>query len=385
MTIDRRLRSGEAPDAAAVCTWLLASACIALAAVMWPPSAWSGTAAELALPIASKVLALAAVIFPLNRMAWRLLGREAAIAACLVLPLNPLVQAAFRPGADLAASWQMAAAMLAIVCLSLRREKAGAALAGAVLAAGCGLGPAVWPLAGMLAVLLLFRWLRDHRAAAEFTAFLKAFAAVSLPLLLVQHWLGGGVACGVPHAGAGAGLAILLAGAMALERVPRLSPAMLASAMGTVAALAVTGALLVPALCSGAAAGLNPMPTLLENGFAFVPVIVGFGAALYLWRSNEAWLRRWWRDYTCVLGVAILGALAVPGTVTIAAVLAAMPLGWLAAQLLFGGRTARRTTWRPAMLAAVLVTGGLVFTEARSQPDHTAGEAMIAYATGVTR
>lgn len=386
VTIDRRLRSGEAPNGALLAIWLSISTCIVFAAFALPvPGAGGGGLG----PILLSCVALGAVMLGLARTAWRLLGREACVATCLLLPLNPLVLAAFLPHADPALGWQMAASALAVWSLSARRAEAGASLAGGAMGAGCALGSALWPVAAAVGTLLFTRWLRDHRASGEFSGYLKGFAVVALPFALAQEALATGPACAASILAPTAAVTLLLLGAVGLKRIPRLAPAMLtggmfvigAAAMGVAAALRLAcGA--APFAPFAAAAPISEAGVLM---LALLPVLLGLGASLYLWRSNGDWLRRWWRDYAWILGAAGMGGIVVPGLPAVAACLAAMPLGWLAAQLLFGHRRGGGRKWWPASLAAILAAAGTVSTIAHAVPEQRAQGLALAYADSLLR
>lgn len=389
VTIDRRLRSGEAPDGALLAIWLLTAGCIAFAASTWPsPDAASGIMAR-TLPILASCAALAATMLGLARTAWRLLGREACVATCLLLPLNPLVLAAYLPQADGALAWQMAAGALAVWSLSARHAGWGTLLAGCAMGAGCALGPTLWPVAATMGVLLFARWLGDHRASGGFTGYLKSFAAVSLPVALGQEVIFGRLACGTSGLALPAAMTALLAGAVGLERIPRLAPAMLAGGMSIIVAAALGVAASLPLAC-----GQTPFASLAAgpaisgtSGFALAlpPVVLGLGASLYLWRGSGEWLRRWWSDYAWILATAGIGGIVVPGLLAVAMCLAAMPLGWLAAQLLYGHKRGGSRRWWPASLAAILVIGSAAFAVTHTMPEQGTEGVVIAYADNVPR
>ena len=369
MTIDRRLRSGTAPNRTTLAIWLLTAACMSLSAVAWQvPRA--GGLAPLVLSTVAGCAALAAVMFALSRTAWRLLGREAAVATCLIVPLNPLVLDVFLPGPLSATTWSLAATALCVGCLSLRHATHGAAFAGAAMAAGCAAG-ALWPVAATIGLLLFIRWLADRRASTQFGCFVKAFVAVSLPVMAAQHWLAGEGVCASSHAAQGAALSALLAGTVILERIPRLAPAALAGSMVGVAAAAAGLSALVPDPCGAASGVFIADRTASELAMALVPPLAALGACWYLLRHNEAWLRRWWSEYAALLGAAMLGGVLAPELAAVAAMLAAMPLGWLAAQLLLGRQRMRGKGWWPASLGVLLVIASVVnqtAAEPRAEP-----------------
>lgn len=358
MTIDRRLRSGTAPNRTTLAIWLLTAACMSISAVTWHVPQTNGFA-PLLLSTVVGCAALAAVMFALSRTAWRLLGHEAAVATCLMVPLNPLVLEVFLPGPLSGTAWTLAATALCVGCLSLRQPKLGAALAGAAMAAGCAAGT-LWPLAAMIGLLLFIRWLADCRTAGQFTAFVKAFVAVSLPVIAAQHWMTGEGASASNHLAQGAALLVLLAGTVMVERIPRLAPAVLGGLMASVAAVAFGVAAFVPDASSAAPAGFMADGLVWERVVALLPSVVALGACWYLLRHNEAWLRRWWSEYAAILAAAAVGGVVVPELAAVAATLAAMPLGWLAAQLLLGHQRMRGKGWWPALMGVLLVVANVV-------------------------
>jgi hypothetical protein len=375
MTIDRRLRSGTAPNQATLAIWLLTAVCMTISAVTWRvPQA--DNLAPLLLSTVVGCAALAAVMFAFSRTAWRLLGREAAVATCLMVPLNPLVLEVFLPGPFSGATWSLAATALCVGCLSLRQADRGAALAGALMATGCATAT-LWPVAAIIGVVLFVRWLADQRAAGQFSAFVKAFVAVSMPILATQHWLAGEGACASRHLAQAAALLSLLAGTMILERIPRLAPAALAGSMAGVAVMAVCLAAAVPDACGAPVSVFATDRTSSELAVAFIPALTGLGACWYLLRHNEAWLRRWWSEYAAILGVAALGGLVVPELAAVAALLAAMPLGWLAAQLALGHQRMRGKGWLPASFAALLVMANVINQTAAELPSQAKSRSAV--------
>ena len=359
MTIDRRLRSGTAPNRTTLAIWLLTASCIGGSAIAWQGPR-TGSLTPLMLSTVVACAALAAVMFALSRTAWRLLGREAAVATCIMVPLNPVVLAVFLPGPMTGLAWMLAATALSIGCLALRQATLGAALAGALMAAGSVVGT-LWPVAGTLALLLLFRWLASHRAAAEFSAYVKAFACVALPAMAFQHWLAGDAACAAPHLAYGAALLVVLCGTLALERVSSLVPAVLGGSMAGVAVVAACAAVLMPGGCGAQlAAPTMPSGSLIQIAAGLLAPAAALAACWYLLRHNEAWLRRWWSEYAAILAVATVGGLVRAELAVVAALLAAMPLGWLAAQLLLGHHSLRAKGWWPAILGVLLVVANVV-------------------------
>lgn len=190
VTIDRRLRSGDAPNGALLAIWLLTSLCIAVAAMAWPVAATGKSSTATILPLLVGCAALAVAMFALGRTAWRLLGREACIATCLLLPLNPLLLSVFLPQGQPLVAWQLAATACAVWSLSHRNAVAGATMAGCAMGIGCALDPALWPIAAALGVLLFVRWLGNHHLGGEFTGFLKGLVAVSMAGLAMDEIFG---------------------------------------------------------------------------------------------------------------------------------------------------------------------------------------------------
>lgn len=382
MTIDRRLRSGTAPNRTTLAIWLLTALCIGASAIAWQGPR-TGSLAPLMLSTVLACAALAAVMFALSRTAWRLLGREAAVATCIMVPLNPVVLAVFLPGPMTGVTWMLAATALGIGCLALRQATLGAALAGALMAAGCVAGM-LWPVAGALALLLLFRWLVSNRAAAEFHAYVKAFVAVALPAMAIQHWLAGDEACTAPHLAYGMALLVVLSGTLVLERVPFLAPAVLGGSMAGVAILAACAAVLVPDGCHAQAIVMAPPSgSVTQIAAALLAPGAALAACWYLLRHNEAWLRRWWSEYAAMLAVATVGGLLLPELAAVAALLAAMPLGWLAAQLILGHHSMRAKGWWPAIFGVLLVVANVVHQTALSPEDQAAPRTAVLAAASV--
>ncbi|MGN6500850.1 MAG: hypothetical protein ACTHKM_11965 [Tsuneonella sp.] len=311
---------------------------------------------------------LAAVIVPLialgcalllaARIAWRVIGDEAAGLACLAMALSVPVIADLRPLRIDGAGWQLVLALAAANGLMARNPRVGGRVVGAALAAWLAISLAALPLAAAMCSVAALRWVRRRQDAAWLTTTLQALAATSTGLFVGAH----GFAAMAPLCGSVSPvhLAIFIAAAMlttglaAFEPLPR---AALLAGLAVIAALgAATYFAVMPACAPGAAGGLplwRQSPALAAQ--IAVPPAVGLYACLQLAGRSREWLRCWWLEYALLLAAALVLAVLDGRTAGFAGALGAVPLGWRIREWIRSARTARRTGRRFATLAAIAI------------------------------
>jgi hypothetical protein len=346
---------------------------IPLAAVVLALSGLIGQgAAETTALIVVPLLTFGVALLLAGRIAWRLVGDEAAGFACLAMALSvPLVQQ-MRPMRIDHHGWQIVCALAAINGLMARSPRWGGWATGAALAAWLAISIEGLPVAAAICGVAALRWLRNRHDALWFVATMQGLAVSSLVLFATTR----GFAAVAQHCDAisTAHLAGFALAALAATALGRMEPLPRPALLGGLALVAVAGAgamLAAAPQCSGGAfVALDPIVARFwyegvgeglpvwrqEPGLALqivVPPLIGLAAALQLAAKNGGWLRRWWYDYAIVLAAALALALFVARAGAVAGALAAVPLGWQIREWLRAARTRRRPGRRALMLAGM--------------------------------
>ncbi len=436
MTTDRRLRYGEAPTGLMLFIWLLA--CAGYLALRWgyivdgrfldPDDAmrmvqvrdllngqgwfdlqqyrlgspagvemhWSriidvpiaalvlcftpflGSAnAELAAATLVPLLYLGATMAVSARLAWRLLGREAAIFACLVLPLLPMVVAQFTPMRVDHHAAQIALCMAGLAALAARRAICGAAVAGVIMATGTLISTEMLPNAAILGMVLLARWLRNIRDRQQLVAYLQALSLTQIALFLTTRGMFSAAnSCDAVATAHLAFFAIAALGTGLIARVPRLTSAALLTGLAMVGGVALAAfTFAAPQCLAPPFADLDPLvrqywyenilegQPLWRHDATFIllvlpQTVLSLIASLILASRQSDWLQRWWFEYSFVLAATIVLGMLVTRSLAFAAVIGAVPLGWLLAQL-FHAYTHSGNPWRK-LANALLLTSVMV-------------------------
>ncbi|MBX7541634.1 hypothetical protein [Qipengyuania sphaerica] len=331
--------------------------------------AMAETAALIIVPLVT--FGLTAAI--LGRLAWRLLGTRAAIFAVLACGFLPPVLFQFRPMRIDHHGWQIFSVTLALWAISWRDARKGGWVAGLAMAFGLSISLEVLPMAGAFGGVLFLRWWQDAGRRDWLVAFMQA--------------LSGGLAF----------FYLATRGLSPIEYCDAISPAHIAfflvAALGTwlvAKAGSLRGLALVFLFALVAAAGLGVFalmsPDCLATPFArldpavdqfwyrrvlegqpfweqaanyVIPMLIQFaaaiGATVVLRMRSHDWLRSWWTDYLLVLVAAFVLSLLVARSAAIAAMIATIPLGWLASSMLLGLRQAASTARKLAIALAFLL------------------------------
>jgi hypothetical protein len=331
---------------------------------------WAEQAALLLIP-AALFLVLVLVI---GRMSWRLLGREAAIFAVLSLAMLPLVLAQFQPLRIDHHSYQVVAFALAAWALSWRNPMQGALVAGAAMATGTMISLEMLPFAAIIAVILLGRWLCDHRERQQLTAYLQTYAATLVLLFLITRGLGDVAAhCDVvTPVHLGFFLVTALGTGLVAGRGP-LPPAFVLGGLGLTGMLAAGFFAWNAPQCVGSPfGGLDPIVhdywylRVLEGNpvwRASAPVVLvslphlllGCAASILLALRGNQWLRRWWFEVAVMIALGAVAGILTTRSLSIIAPLAAVPVGWLAAELFRWWTKVKRPLPKLAGAAAITI------------------------------
>lgn len=309
------------------------------------------------------------------RIAWRVIGDEAAGFACLAMALSvPLVQQ-LRPMRIDHHGWQVVCVLAAMNALMARSPRSGGWATGVALAAGLSISIEGLPLAAAICGVTALRWLRDRHDAQWFVATMQGLALGSLGFFAATRGFAGALEhCDAISPGhiAGFGAAALAATGLArLEPLPRFA---LVAGLAAVAGVGVAAMLsLAPQCAGGAFAQLDPLVARFwydsvgeglpvwrqELALALqivVPPLVGLFASVHLARRSSGWLRRFWQEYALILGASLAIALFVARAGAVAGALAAVPLGWQMREWLRSSRMLRRRGKRALVLASMALS-----------------------------
>lgn len=335
---------------------------------------FGGNLAEQVSIVLVPLLTLGIAMLLAGRIAWRLIGEEAATLACLAVVLSVPVVSQMRPLRIDHHGWQIIAVLVAVNALMARSPRLGGWVAGLALAAGLAISIEGLPLAAAIAGIAALRWFRGARERDLFTGLMQGLALGSAGLFLATRGLGAlanhcDAISPVHLAAFGWGAAVV-----SLLRIFR--PLPLVPTLG-VFGLAAGGALAVvlsyaPRCASGNFDMLDPVvrsfwydqvgegrpiwhqdpATALQ---IVVPMLIAIAATLRLAGQSQDWLRRWWQDYAVLLGASLVIALLVARAGAVAGALAAVPLGWQLKQWIAATRHQVRPARRGLALAGILL------------------------------
>jgi hypothetical protein len=309
-----------------------------------------------------------------GRLAWRMLGGDAAGDTCLVMALMTAVIEQMQPLRIDHHGWQIVAVLAALNGLAARCEKTGGRLAGIAMALGLTISLELLPIAALIGAVLALRWLRDRKDKALCLHYIRTLAVTALLAFGVTRGLGDLA----PHCDtlSPAYIAALLTAASGLSLLglappmprPALALVMAAIAAGGVATLV----LLAPQCSSGPFVALDPlvqqfwyanvregMPVWRQDLSValrlVVPPLFGLIAAIRLWQSSNGWLRRFWFEYTLILAGALLLGLVVSRSTGFAAAIGAVPLSWMLREWIRAGKAMRPGPKRIGLFAAAML------------------------------
>lgn len=344
-----------------------------LAAVIVPLRGLIGQgAAETVALIIVPLLTLGCALLLAGRIAWRLIGDEAAGFACLAMAMSvPLIQQ-LRPMRIDHHGWQIVCALAAINGLMARAPRRGGWATGFALAASLSISIEGLPLTVAICGIVALRWLRDRHDALWLVATLQGLAVSSLGLFAATRGLGDlGNHCDAISPAHIAGFAVAAIGATALARLePLPRPALVAGLAAVAGAGAAALLWFAPQCAGGAFVEMDPLVARfwyagVAEGLPVwrqqpqdalqivVPPLIGLLACLRLAGRGSGWLRRWWQEYAMILAAALLIALFVARAGAVAGALAAVPLGWQVREWLRAARAPRRPGRRALMLAGM--------------------------------
>ena len=309
-----------------------------------------------------------------GRIAWRLIGAEAATFACLAMAMSVPLVAQMRPLRIDHHGWQVVAALLAVNALMARSAKLGGWIAGIALAVWLTISLEGLPLTAAIAGVCTLRWLRNRAERFWLVHLVQGLAAGSLALFAATRGWGDLAAhcdaLGPVHLAMFAWGAVALTGLATLRPLP---PGIVLAGFGLTAAGALALLLLGSPQCAGRTFDmLDPvvraywydhvgegLPVWRQDAGTVLqtvlPALIGLWATLKLAARSHDWLRRWWSDYALLLGAALILALLVTRAGAVAGALAAVPLGWQLREWMVSARKQARLPRRVAALAGMML------------------------------
>jgi hypothetical protein len=333
------------------------------------------TAALVIVPL----LTLGALIWAVGALAARRLGRDVVLYACLMCGFMPALVAQIQPLRIDHHGWQAVCVALALLALSHRTAQRGGACAGLAMAAGLTISLELLPMAAAFAAVLAWRWWRDTRLAGWLTSYLQALAGGLIALFVLTRgmgvWASWCDAISLPHL---AFFVVAALGATIAQRLRLIAiPWILTLGLSGAAGLAMVW-LWSPQCLSPPFANLDPLVrdywyVHISEGQplwrvpwdravpALVPLLAGLAACLRLWQRAPDHERAGWAEHGALLIAAVVLGLFVSRSLAFAAVIAAVPLGWLLARML-------RTLRQPALGTKVLAVLAIVLMLAPSAP-----------------
>ena len=333
-----------------------------------------GALAEQVAIVLVPLLTLGLTMLLAGRIAWRLIGEEAATYTCLVLAMTVPVVAQMRPLRIDHHGWQIVAVLVAVNALMARSPRLGGWVAGLALATGLAISIEGLPLAAAIAGLAALRWFRGPRERDLFTGLLQGLALGSAALFAATR----GFADLANHCDAispvhlaafgwGAAVVSLLRIVKPMPVVPTL--AVFAVAAGGALALVLGYS---PRCATGSFDMLDPVvrafwydrvdegrPIWYQDPATALQIVVPIGiaiaATLKLVRQSGDWLHRWWQDYALLLGAAFVIALLVARAGAVAGALASVPLGWQLRQWIAALRRKSATGKRALAMVGIVL------------------------------
>lgn len=321
----------------------------------------TGTVAEAIAIVTVPLLALGLAVLLAGRIAWRLLGEEAAGLACLAMALSVPLISQMRPLSLGDHGWQVVLALAAMNAMMARNPKTGGWMTGIALALWLAISVEGLPVAAGICGLAIMRWFRDRRDRGWAVHVMASLTAASAVLYFATRGLSvTGQDCGaisLVHIGVFGLVAISVWGLSRMEPLPCTA---LGAGLGVVAASCGALVYFAAPQCSFAGA-LGLAPSVAQFGYQgigasspvwqqpvvlalqiVVPPLIALLATLQLAGKSAGWLRQWWYDYALLLIVALAVSLWTARAGAVAGALASIPLGWQISQWVRNARNMRR-------------------------------------------
>lgn len=323
-----------------------------LFAAIWLLTPLLGQAgAEMAALIVVPLLAFGLTSAIVGRLAWRLLGSRVAVFAVLVCGFMPSLLFQFRPMRIDHHGWQIFSVTLALWGLSWRDARKGGWVAGLAIAFGLSISLEVLPMAGAFGGVLFLRWWRDKADHIWLVSFMQALSAGLAFFYLATRGFSLIEYCDAISPAHIVFFLVAAAGTWGAGRISSLRGFGLVFSLAIVGAAAFAAfALMSPECMTTPFAKLDPVvdefwyrrvlegqPIWRQPLTHFIPTLIqimaAIGALVILRGRSNGRRRMWWTDYLLLLVAAFALSLLVARSAAMAAIIAALPLGWLATEL----------------------------------------------------
>lgn len=308
--------------------------------------------AELVTMVAIPLLVLGLILVAVGRLAWRLFDVQTAVLACAAVAFWPSILVQVQPLRIDHHAYQIMCVAMALWALSWRSPWRGGAFAGAMMAMGTMISLETLPMAAAFGGILALRWFADFKARWWLVSYMQALALGMVLLFALTRVTDLAEHCDViapAHLGFFLITALGTGAIAALPQMPRPALFVLFSMAGA-AGLGFV-ALTASQCFAPPFASLDPvlrqqwylsvtegLPIWRQPADRAIPavlqVLVALAASVILWARNQDWQRRWWLEYSLLLAVAIVAGCMTFRSMSFPAVLGAIPMGWLAHQLL---------------------------------------------------
>lgn len=324
-----------------------------------------------------------------GRLAWRLLGARVAVFAVLACGFLPSLLFQFQPLRIDHHGWQIASLAIALWAICRRRPRAGGSIAGLSMALGISISLELLPLAAAFASVLFWRWWLNSDDRFWLVAYMQALSIGLIATYLATRGLSFEAYCDSVSPAHLTFFVVAGCGTWAIGRMVKLTGFGLASLFALVGILALGFfALVAPTCLASPFATLDPMverywyrlvlegqPLWKQPASTYVPALIqmgaGIGAMVLLMIRSRGWTRRWWSEHLFLLLAAVILGLLVARSLAFAALIAAIPLGWLAVTLLDRLRSQGRPVYSfsiAAMMVLLLAPMSLVLAARSFMP-----------------
>lgn len=325
--------------------------------------------AEQVTMIVLPLLVLGLILVAIGRLAWRLFDVQTAVFACLAVAFWSQILVQVQPLRIDHHSYQIMCVAMAAWALSWRSPFRGGAFAGLMMAMGTMISLETLPMTATFGGILALRWFADYKARWWLVSYMQALALGMVVLFALTRATDLAQHCDViapAHLGFFLITALGTGAIAALPQMPRPALFILFSLVGAAGLgfVAMTAAqCFVPPFSDldpvlrqqWYLAVLEGLPIWHHPANRAIPAIaqslVALGACIALWARSQDWQRRWWLEYSLLMLAAIVAGCLTFRSMAFPAVLGAVPMGWLAHQLL---RHFRATDRLPAKLMTAL-------------------------------
>lgn len=253
------------------------------------------------------------------------------------------------------------------------RDAKGGWLVGLAMAFGLSISLEILPMAGAFGGVLFLRWWFDYQERDWLVSYMLALSLGLAGFYLATRGPSPLEYCDAVSPAHLAFFLVAALGTLVIARATRLRGFGLMVLFGLVGALALGAfALASPKCLTTPFAALDPVverywyvqvlegqPLWREDLAVVIPAVIqmlaAIGATLALRMRALDWVRRWWSDYLLLLLAAFALSLFVSRSLALASIIAAIPLGWLAATLLDRIRREKAPVGKLGAMIAFLV------------------------------